>query len=73
VAPATFLEPLAGTAEAEIVPSEFGAALPELARLLEEAVDASDRCGDQRGSLLAHVSPLGWEYITLTGEYHWPA
>ena len=23
--------------------------------------------------LLAHVSPLGWEHITLTGEYHWPA
>jgi hypothetical protein len=23
--------------------------------------------------LLAHVSPLGWEHITLSGEYHWPA
>src|SRR4029453_4244317 len=22
--------------------------------------------------LLAHVSPLGWEHITLTGEYPWP-
>ena len=22
--------------------------------------------------LLAHVSPLGWEHITLTGEYRWP-
>ena len=22
--------------------------------------------------LLAHVSPLGWEHINLTGEYHWP-
>lgn len=21
--------------------------------------------------LLAHVSPLGWEHINLTGEYHW--
>ena len=21
---------------------------------------------------LAHVSPLGWEYINLTGEYLWP-
>lgn len=23
-------------------------------------------------SLLPHVSPLGWEHITLTGEYRWP-
>lgn len=22
--------------------------------------------------LLTHVSPLGWEHITLTGEYRWP-
>ena len=21
---------------------------------------------------LAHVSPLGWEHINLTGEYRWP-
>lgn len=20
---------------------------------------------------LAHISPLAWEHITLTGEYHW--
>jgi TnpA family transposase len=24
-------------------------------------------------NLLAHVSPLGWEHINLTGEYHWPS
>ena len=24
------------------------------------------------GDLLAHVSPLGWEHINLTGEYRWP-
>ena len=24
------------------------------------------------GELLAHVSPLGWEHINLTGEYCWP-
>lgn len=24
-------------------------------------------------ALLAHVSPLGWEHIHLTGEYRWPA
>jgi TnpA family transposase len=23
-------------------------------------------------TLLPHVSPLGWEHINLTGEYHWP-
>jgi hypothetical protein len=22
--------------------------------------------------LLAHISPLGWEHITFTGEYRWP-
>src|SRR3546814_3396409 len=22
--------------------------------------------------LLAHVSPLGWEHINLTGQYRWP-
>ena len=21
---------------------------------------------------LAHISPLGWEHINLTGEYRWP-
>ncbi|EOZ4417486.1 hypothetical protein ACQLTF_004633, partial [Escherichia coli] len=21
---------------------------------------------------MAHVSPLGWEHINLTGEYRWP-
>ena len=29
----------------------------------------------QRGELrefLAHVSPLEWEHINLTGEYRWP-
>ena len=25
-----------------------------------------------RAKLLAHVSPLGWEHINLTGEYRWP-
>ena len=24
-------------------------------------------------ALLAHVSPLGWEHILLTGEYRWRA
>ena len=25
-----------------------------------------------RGELLAHVPPLDWEHINLTGEYRWP-
>jgi TnpA family transposase len=25
-----------------------------------------------RADLSAHVSPLGWEHINLTGEYRWP-
>ena len=25
-----------------------------------------------RPKFLAHVSPLGWEHINLTGEYRWP-
>jgi hypothetical protein len=23
-------------------------------------------------NLLAHISPLGWAHILLTGEYRWP-
>ena len=38
---------------------------------------APPRCGwnaglDVPAEFLAHVSPLGWEHINLTGEYRWP-
>jgi hypothetical protein len=41
---------------------------------LGEIVARMAEAGEARPSdLLAHVSPLGWEHITLSGEYHWPA
>ena len=27
---------------------------------------------DVSPNLLAHISPLGWAHILLTGEYRWP-
>src|ERR1700730_8667331 len=44
-----------------------------LARARRRAL--SDGKFGHRGSdrLLAHVAPLGWEHIALTGDYVWPA
>ncbi|MBC7285923.1 Tn3 family transposase, partial [Hoeflea sp.] len=40
---------------------------------LHDAVDQRRRDGlDVPPELLAHISPLGWAYILLTGEYRWP-
>lgn len=40
---------------------------------LGEAVANQKRDGNALSpDLLAHVSPLGWEHINLTGEYRWP-
>ena len=40
---------------------------------LGEAVFARGQAGIEiPDELLAHVSPLGWEHINLTGEYRWP-
>ena len=40
---------------------------------LGDAVFARGQAGlEIPGELLAHVSPLGWEHINLTGEYRWP-
>ena len=40
---------------------------------LGDAVFARGQAGlEIPGGLLAHVSPLGWEHINLTGEYRWP-
>jgi len=39
---------------------------------LERAVQAVRDTGkDVDGTLLAHLSPLGWEHINLTGDYVW--
>jgi TnpA family transposase len=40
---------------------------------LGKAVDQRRRDGlDVPPELLAHISPLGWAHILLTGEYRWP-
>nr|WP_231472257.1 Tn3 family transposase [Novosphingobium sp. CECT 9465] len=40
---------------------------------LGHAVEARRREGlDTPDHLLAHISPLGWAHILLTGEYLWP-
>ena len=42
-------------------------------RKLGEAVFTRKDAGlDVPAEFLAHVSPLGWEHINLTGEYRWP-
>jgi hypothetical protein len=40
---------------------------------LDEVVNTRAASGTHIApDLLAHVSPLGWEHINLTGEYRWP-
>jgi TnpA family transposase len=40
-------------------------------RYLEHAVAALRRAEDVPDQLLAHLSPLGWEHVNLTGDYIW--
>jgi len=41
---------------------------------LGEAVFARRKAGlEMPPEFLAHISPLGWEHINLTGEYRWPS
>ena len=41
---------------------------------LSEAVFARRKAGlEIPAEFLAHISPLGWEHINLTGEYRWPS
>jgi len=41
-------------------------------KYLGQAMDARQRAGLNCGpDLLAHISPLGWAHILLTGEYRW--
>ena len=40
-------------------------------RYLERAVDVLRKSEDVPDSLLAHLSPLGWEHVNLTGDYVW--
>ena len=40
---------------------------------LGETVFARKNAGlEIPAEFLAHISPLGWEHINLTGEYRWP-
>jgi TnpA family transposase len=40
-------------------------------RYLERAVTALRKVEDVSDQLLAHLSPLGWEHVNLTGDYVW--
>jgi TnpA family transposase len=42
-------------------------------RYLERAVTALRKVEDIPDHLLAHLSPLGWEHVNLTGHYVWAA
>ena len=42
-------------------------------RYLERAVSALRQIEDVPDHLLAHLSPLGWEHVNLTGDYIWAA
>jgi hypothetical protein len=42
-------------------------------RYLERAVAALRQIEDVPDQLLAHLSPLGWEHVNLTGDYIWSA
>ena len=42
-------------------------------RCLERAVAALRQVEDVPDHLLAHLSPLGWEHVNLTGDYVWAA
>jgi TnpA family transposase len=42
-------------------------------RYLERAVAALRQVEDIPDHLLAHLSPLGWEHVNLTGDYVWAA
>ena len=40
---------------------------------LERAVAVLRQTEDVPDQLLAHLSPLGWEHVNLTGDYIWSA
>ncbi len=42
-------------------------------RYLERAVATLRQTADIPDNLLAHLSPLGWEHVNLTGDYIWAA
>lgn len=42
-------------------------------RYLERTATTLRQTADLPDSLLAHLSPLGWEHVNLTGDYVWGA
>jgi hypothetical protein len=44
-----------------------------LVSYLERAIAALREIEDVPDSLLAHLSPLGWEHVNLIGDYIWGA
>jgi hypothetical protein len=40
-------------------------------RYLERAVTTLRKVEEVPDQLLAHLSPLGWEHVNLTGDYVW--
>jgi Tn3 transposase DDE domain len=42
-------------------------------RYLERPIAALRQAEDVPDQLLAHLSPLGWEHVNLTGDYIWSA
>src|SRR5260370_15348133 len=42
-------------------------------RYLERAIAALREVEEVPDQLLAHLSPLGWEHVNLTGDYVWSA
>ena len=42
-------------------------------RYLERAVATLRQTEEVPDHLLAHLSPLGWEHVNLTGDYVWAA
>jgi hypothetical protein len=42
-------------------------------RYLERAIAALRQAENVPDQLLAHLSPLGWEHVNLTGDYIWSA
>ena len=42
-------------------------------RYLERAVAIMRQTEDVPDHMLAHLSPLGWEHVNLTGDYIWSA
>ena len=42
-------------------------------RYLAQAIQALRQVEDVPGTLLRHLSPIGWEHVNLTGDYIWSA